>query len=104
MTFTPDQEKLSRQEMEMSTTLEKDQEGWIPVHNMRASRRKIRMSFTGDTMRRSRNEMRSKTIVTNFDRVMKATTTSYFFSHFPESWGTNSLWRMFEHYGRIGDL
>nr|GEW71317.1 hypothetical protein [Tanacetum cinerariifolium] len=28
MTFTPDQEKMSRLEMEM----EKDQEGWIPVH------------------------------------------------------------------------
>ncbi|GJW13487.1 nucleotide-binding alpha-beta plait domain-containing protein [Tanacetum coccineum] len=41
---------------------------------------------------------------TNFDKVMKENTISFFFTNFPDSWESGALWKMFNRYGKVADV
>ncbi|GJX89546.1 nucleotide-binding alpha-beta plait domain-containing protein [Tanacetum coccineum] len=79
------------------------EEEWVTVQNRKRSRRsRYESSDENNHWNNARPFDRSKR--SDFDRLMKSTATTYFFTHFPDSWGTTALWRMFEKYGHIADL
>ncbi|GJY84295.1 RNA-directed DNA polymerase, eukaryota, reverse transcriptase zinc-binding domain protein [Tanacetum coccineum] len=40
----------------------------------------------------------------DFDRVMREKSTSFFFTNFPETWDLGDLWKMFRRYGKVVDV
>ncbi|GKC82939.1 nucleotide-binding alpha-beta plait domain-containing protein, partial [Tanacetum coccineum] len=84
---------------EDKTTFEAQDGDWIPVHN----RRRLKKNTSGvlNTSTQRTTERKRPSV---FDRLMRETTISYFFTRFPDSWDTKALWKTFERHGDIVDL
>ncbi|PWA91164.1 nucleotide-binding alpha-beta plait domain-containing protein [Artemisia annua] len=78
-----------------------DEGSWTKV-----ARKQKKVSNVGDVPFRklTENNFWGKAKLTNFDKVMKANAHSFFFTNFPETWGSGALWKMFNQYGNVVDV
>ncbi|GJT38737.1 nucleotide-binding alpha-beta plait domain-containing protein [Tanacetum coccineum] len=75
-----------------------DDDGWTTVQ--RKNTKKL-----GDPIgRHNINFPGGNPRLTDFDKVMKASAQSFFFTNFPESWDSSALWKMFNRYGNVVDV
>ncbi|GJX93446.1 nucleotide-binding alpha-beta plait domain-containing protein [Tanacetum coccineum] len=65
--------------------------------------RKKRRDRVLDAPRPIRNPL-GRNQTSDFDRVMREKSTSFFFTNFPETWDLGDLWKMFRGYGKVVDV
>ncbi|GJU35776.1 nucleotide-binding alpha-beta plait domain-containing protein, partial [Tanacetum coccineum] len=79
-----------------------DEDGWTKVTR---NQRRVRNESDVQDRRHGENSFPGgKSKITDFDKVMKASASSFFFTNFPETWDSSALWKMFSRYGNVVDV
>ncbi|PWA94282.1 hypothetical protein CTI12_AA052140 [Artemisia annua] len=80
-----------------------EEEGWTTVNRKKKNNvnREGRKTTAFESMK---DGYRRRESITDFDKVMKKTATTFFFSKFPDNWDVRALWKMFEKYGNLADV
>ncbi|GJU96961.1 nucleotide-binding alpha-beta plait domain-containing protein [Tanacetum coccineum] len=79
-----------------------DEDGWTKVTR---NQRRVRNESDVQDRRHGENSFPGvKSKITDFDKVMKASASSFFFTNFTETWDSSALWKMFKNVGNIGEF
>ncbi|GJT47352.1 nucleotide-binding alpha-beta plait domain-containing protein [Tanacetum coccineum] len=95
-------EKTRASEAPSAIRLEDD--GWTKVSYGKRSKGAGDNNIKAGEKRAQDGNRRVERKTTSLDKVMDATATTFFFSKFPDDWGTRALWKLFDKYGSLVDL